>query len=65
MSEKIPKIFYNNLSCFVQLLDNEAYHLRNAVVDIMVNIIKHVLSKSENIVAATANTRDDVEDDTD
>lgn len=44
MSEKIPKIFYNNLSGFVQLLDNEAYPLRNAVVDIMGNIIKLVLS---------------------
>lgn len=44
MSEKIPKVFYNNLSSFVQLLDNEAYHLRNAVVDIMSNIIKYVLS---------------------
>jgi hypothetical protein len=44
MSEKIPKVFYNNLSCFVQLLDNEAYHLRNAVVDIMAHIIKYVLS---------------------
>ena len=46
MSEKIPKIFYNNLSCFIQLLDNDAYHLRNAVCDIIFNIIKTVLSKS-------------------
>ncbi|KAL4444819.1 hypothetical protein ABPG74_016027 [Tetrahymena malaccensis] len=49
MSEKIPKIFYNNLSCFVQLLDNEAYHLRNAVVEIMGNIIKNVLSTRQNL----------------
>lgn len=48
MSERIPKVFYNNLSSFVQLLDNEAYPLRNAVVDIMANIIRKVLSPQLN-----------------
>lgn len=54
MSERIPKVFYNNLSCFVQLLDNEAYHLRNAVVDIMKNVIEQVISKQ----AGRGNGRD-------
>ena len=46
MSEKIPRVFYNNLSCFIKLLDNEAYHIRNAVVEIISNIIKNLLSSN-------------------
>ena len=44
LSEKIPKIFYTNLSCFIVLLKHESYLLRNAIVDIMANIFRLVFS---------------------
>ena len=44
LSEKIPKIFYTNLSCFIILLKHESYYLRNAIIDIMANIFRFVFS---------------------
>ena len=44
LSEKIPKIFYNNLQCFIKLYEHESYYLRNAINDIMMNIIKFVVN---------------------
>lgn len=48
LSEKIPKIFHTNLSCFIVLLKHESYYLRNAIADIMANIFRFVLSGEEN-----------------
>jgi hypothetical protein len=48
LSERIPKIFYTNLSCFIVLLKHESYYLRNAIVDIMGNIFRHVFSDPDN-----------------
>lgn len=44
VSEKIPKLFYNNLSSFMALYDSEAYLLRNALSEIIANIIQKVLT---------------------
>jgi|JI61114C2RNA_FD_contig_101_468484_length_3691_multi_2_in_0_out_0_1 flagellar biosynthesis chaperone FliJ len=44
LSETIPVNFYNNLQCFIKLYDSESYLLRNAITDIMANIIRKVLS---------------------
>ncbi len=44
LSERIPKVFHAQLSCFIQLYDNEGYHLRNAITEIIANIIKKVLT---------------------
>lgn len=47
LSEKIPKIFYTNLSCFIILYRHESYYLRNAIADIMLNILKYVMNGEE------------------
>lgn len=44
LSEAIPLNFYNNLQCFIKLYDSESYLMRNAITDIMANIIRKVLS---------------------
>lgn len=36
----MPKLFYTNLSVFIKLYDNDAYHLRNAITEIIGRIIK-------------------------
>ena len=43
LSELIPKTFYTHLSCYIRLYDNESYYLRNAITDILANIIRKVL----------------------
>jgi len=47
ISEKIPKVFLNNLSIFIKLYDNDSYCLRNAITDIITNILKVHLSSNE------------------
>lgn len=47
LSERIPKIFYTNLSCFIVLYKHESYYLRNAIADIMLNILKYVMNGEE------------------
>lgn len=44
LSERIPKVFYNNLQCFIKLYEHESYLLRNAISDILFNIIRNVLN---------------------
>ncbi len=43
LSAKIPKMFYNNLASFMILYDHSSYYLRNALSEILANIIKYVL----------------------
>lgn len=45
--KKYQKFFYNNLSCFIKLFDNEAYSLRNAITEILGNIILFVLTHNK------------------
>ena len=47
LSERIPRIFYTNLSCFIPLFKHDSYLLRNAIVDIMTNILRLVLAPAE------------------
>ncbi|KRX03620.1 Armadillo-type fold [Pseudocohnilembus persalinus] len=44
LADIMPKIFYTNLSVFIKLYDNESYHLRNAISEIIGRIIKLVLT---------------------
>jgi condensin complex subunit 1 len=44
LSYEIPQNFYNNLQCYIKLYDSESYLLRNAITDIMANIIRKVLN---------------------
>jgi hypothetical protein len=44
LSERIPKVFYNNLQCFIKLYEHESYILRNAISDILFNILRNVLN---------------------
>ncbi len=44
LSERLPKVFYNNLQCFIKLYEHESYLLRNAISDILFNIIRNVLN---------------------
>jgi condensin complex subunit 1 len=45
--KKIPKLFYLNLSTFMELYDNENYHLRNALTDIISFVIEHLTKDNE------------------
>jgi len=47
LSELIPKTFHTNLSCFIGLFRHESYYMRNAIVDILLNILRHVMSGPE------------------
>ena len=47
LSERIPRIFYTNLSCFIPLFKHDSYLLRNAIVDIVTNILRLVLAPAE------------------
>ena len=47
LSEKIPKVFHTNLSCFIVLFRHESYYLRNAIADIMLNILRQVMQAEE------------------
>lgn len=44
LSNHLPKIFINNLSCFLTLFDSESYLMRNTVCEILGNILKNVLT---------------------
>lgn len=46
LSEKIPRMFYTNLSCFIRLYQHESYHLRNAISDILMNILLQLQDES-------------------
>jgi len=48
ISTQVPKLFYVNLSTFIGLYDSEAYLLRNALTDIIAEIIKKVLTVKES-----------------
>lgn len=48
IAEKYPKIFNTNLSVFIKLYDNEGYHLRNAITEIIGRIIMNVLTIKED-----------------
>ena len=39
-------MFYNNLSCFIRLYQHESYHLRNAISDILMNILLNLKEDS-------------------
>ena len=49
-SEEVPGFFNSNLSSFIQLYDSENYMLRNAITEIIGNIIKLVLTQSSSEV---------------
>lgn len=46
LSSSLPKMFINNLSCFLTLFDSESYMMRNTVCEIISNILKNVLTAS-------------------
>ena len=45
--QQIPRAFYTNLSAFVCLYESEAYLLRNALTEIISEIIKQVLTSKD------------------
>lgn len=47
VAQQIPKAFYVNLSAFMCLYESEAYLLRNALTEILTEIIKSVLTQKE------------------
>ena len=48
VSDKIPKFFYLNLATFLGLFQSEAYLLRNAISEIICNIIIKHLSRTND-----------------
>jgi condensin complex subunit 1 len=47
VSRKIPKLFYSNLSTFMDLYEHENYHLRNALTEVLSFIIQHLTNDHE------------------
>jgi hypothetical protein len=55
LSEEMPKFFNSNLSAFIHLFDSESYVLRQTITIILGNIVKLVLTESQDTDSATIN----------
>jgi condensin complex subunit 1 len=49
LSEKSPKTMYNNISTLIKLFSSESYTIRNTLVEVLANVIIHVLCNLDDI----------------
>ena len=43
----MPKVYYHQLSAFINLYDNENYHIRNGLSELITNVIEYLIKESK------------------
>ncbi|CAD8143743.1 unnamed protein product [Paramecium octaurelia] len=46
-SKEMPKVYYQQLSAFIGLYDNENYHIRNGLSELITNVIEYLIKESK------------------
>ncbi|CAK82169.1 unnamed protein product (macronuclear) [Paramecium tetraurelia] len=47
-SKDMPKVYYQQLSAFIGLYDNENYHIRNGLSELITNVIEYLIKESKD-----------------
>lgn len=56
-SKMVPKYFYSNLANLMELYENESYHLRNALTDILMHLIEFLVLDKETTYTMEARNK--------
>ncbi|CAD8060420.1 unnamed protein product [Paramecium sonneborni] len=47
-SKEMPRVYYQQLSAFISLYDNENYHIRNGLSELITNVIEYLIKESKD-----------------